>query len=647
MNNIRERYIFNVALLAVLILVITEILSLYGLIDSKNIQTIWIVVIIFWIIKECFYIKKNKNNFVIKLNLNDFNNQKFLYIYLGYIVTVLLITWVLAWYAPPNTYDSMTYHMSRVMHWIQNRSVDFYPTSILRQLFSSPWSEYAILNLQLLSNSDRYANYVQWLSMASSLIVVSTIAKQLGASLKGQIYSAVFCAALPMGILQSTSTQTDYVVALWIVCFVHYCLSIRVKINLINAVGAGISLGLALLTKPTAYIFCLPFLVWVIASKIKYLTYKNIFLLMLIPITVILINSGHYYRNYKLVGSPLGQTTETGNYSYASEIITPATVISNLVRNIGLHIETGTFLDKKIEKVISKIHVYIDIDKNDRRISWPEYEFKLQGLMNHEDYAGNYVHVLLLALGIAVYFLLLSRNRKITLYILCTLSGFVIFCGYLRWQPWHSRLHLPLFVILTPFIGYIIEKLQNYQIKDIILIRLPFFVQKFPKLTKIFSKLELIQVGNIMLCAAIYWSISFLITSVNKPFLGSNSVFNISREDQYFSGNNKIKNSYKEAADYLNKSDCKSIGLLGFGNDWEYALWVLINKNSTEKKQINHIEVTNQSIKTYSDSKINSLYSNLCAFIVPAWATTNPVLLANRYFYIVWKSDALKIYMPK
>lgn len=45
----------------------------------------------------------------------------------------------------PNTYDSMTYHMARVAHWMQNESVGYYLTHIGRQNQMGPGAEYLIL----------------------------------------------------------------------------------------------------------------------------------------------------------------------------------------------------------------------------------------------------------------------------------------------------------------------------------------------------------------------------------------------------------------------------------------------------------------------------------------------------------------------
>ena len=74
-----------------------------------------------------------------------------------------------ALYFPPNNYDSMSYHMSRVAHWAQNGNVDFYPTGIARQLFSSPLAEYLILHSYLMQGSDLWANSFQWAALVINL----------------------------------------------------------------------------------------------------------------------------------------------------------------------------------------------------------------------------------------------------------------------------------------------------------------------------------------------------------------------------------------------------------------------------------------------------------------------------------------------
>ena len=72
------------------------------------------------------------------------------------------------------------------------------------------------------------------------------VAKQLGADRRGQVFSAFLCATIPMGIMQGSSTLTDYASALWMVCFVHYILlMIGGEINALFMLKAGGALGLA------------------------------------------------------------------------------------------------------------------------------------------------------------------------------------------------------------------------------------------------------------------------------------------------------------------------------------------------------------------------------------------------------------------
>ena len=167
---------------------------------------------------------------------------------------------------PPNNYDSMTYHMSRVAHWVQNGSVAHYPTHILRQIYQTPWAEFALLQMQVTCGGDRCANLVQWAAMVGSVAGVSWIARQLGAGPRGQVFAAVLCATIPMGLLQATSTQNDYVLAFWLVCLVTFVLAVVSDTggasDRKSAVAAGAALGLALLTKGTGYLLACPFVLW-------------------------------------------------------------------------------------------------------------------------------------------------------------------------------------------------------------------------------------------------------------------------------------------------------------------------------------------------------------------------------------------------
>src|SRR6185369_10694518 len=52
---------------------------------------------------------------------------------IGVIGFILCATLATALLYPPNTWDSMTYHMPRVMHWITNANIGFYPTANSRQ----------------------------------------------------------------------------------------------------------------------------------------------------------------------------------------------------------------------------------------------------------------------------------------------------------------------------------------------------------------------------------------------------------------------------------------------------------------------------------------------------------------------------------
>ena len=115
----------------------------------------------------------------------------YIMIFLIIFIIILLPLLILALLIPPNNWDSMSYHMTRVEEWRQNLNVYPFPTSNIRQVNYPPLAEYIILNLQVLSQSDYFANLVQYFSLLGSLSLISLSVKSLGLDFRGQFLSVL------------------------------------------------------------------------------------------------------------------------------------------------------------------------------------------------------------------------------------------------------------------------------------------------------------------------------------------------------------------------------------------------------------------------------------------------------------------------
>src|SRR5215831_8157961 len=132
------------------------------------------------------------------------------------VAAIGAVTLFIALTTSPNNWDSQTYHLPRVEHWIQDRSLAFYPTSIARQNEFGPVAETLLLHTRILGGSDVFYPLVQWVSMVCAVAAVFRITRQLGGDEPQCWIAAVFLMTLPIGILEST--QNDYVVTALLAC---------------------------------------------------------------------------------------------------------------------------------------------------------------------------------------------------------------------------------------------------------------------------------------------------------------------------------------------------------------------------------------------------------------------------------------------
>ena len=468
------------------------------------------------------------------------------------IILIILITAIVAWLTPPQTWDSLNYHMSRVAHWAQNQSVKPFATGIEIQNSIPPGAELGFLHLYVLGGGDRYVNFIEWFAMLGSMVGVSLVAKEFGANRYGQIISVVFAATIPMGIVQASSTMTDYVVALWMVCVAVEILRLQDKRSIvIEVVVMSTAAGLAILTKPIAYAYLLPLALYAAFRLIRISNWKVLVGTSILAVSLVgILNIGHFDRMIYTYGNvfPEDQVTRHSN-----EMKNLRGLTSNVLRNIGLHVGTPSpHINKGMYIVIEKIHDWIGIDLNDPRTT-SFGVFKVKTPITNEVTIGNPLHAWII-LG---FFILLVAGRwkalqpELVVFSLLVLSTFFIYSFVFKWQIFGSRFHLPFFILLAPVIG------------------------------TSFARVLPVQVLNVAGIITLLLSWPWLMSIQSRPLIPDSesrvgSILIESRDNLYFGNGPNYQYPYVEVTERIRDAGCTSIGLALAGNAAEYPFWVLM-----------------------------------------------------------------------
>lgn len=352
---------------------------------------------------------------------------------------------------PPVNYDSLTYHLPRIEHWLENNTVSYYPTSNPRQNVYAPFAEFVILQLRGLSGGDRFANSVQWLAYAGSIINVSLVTQLLGGERRAQILAALACASIPMAILQASTTQTDM--------FVSWQLTSMVAFGLLWArnhcssagICFGASLGLACLTKGTAYPISLPFVVAYAAYALQK-PRMRLGVAICAALCALLCNLPTFTRNVALCGNPFANTLDIVKITRLFPSLSH--IIGNVACNIAINIEWPNSLGGKVlhNKITGMTDAIVKKMGINEKSFFPFGVFsKRSGFSSHEDTAQNGL-ILILTL-LAFFWIVFKGRRGIRLYGACVGAAFILFCSLIAWQPWITRLQLPIFVLSMPIVG--------------------------------------------------------------------------------------------------------------------------------------------------------------------------------------------------
>ena len=556
---------------------------------------------------------------------------------LGGIAVVLLIAGFLAVTGGISTNDALDYHLPRVMHWIQDGSVGFYPTAVSRQLNLNPWAEYAITQFMILGGGDAWANLIQWFALGGSAVGVSLIARELGSSPCGQVFAAIFAVTIPMAVLQGSTAQNDLAEAFWVVVLVYWVLRLRnaspaSRTAIVRPVPVGLAigaaLGLAILTKTTGYVFALPFLLWLVPIALRRFRWRAVPFGLAAGGLALALNLGQYLRNNALYGSPLGPGQESPPGQdwgrYTNDVFSLSTLFSNTVRYLALNIGLP---DRSAAQTtaVADFLARFGIDANDPGTTWAGQLFNIAAPHTNEDGAGNLLHLALIGvLLVAILVVPALRRAPVLLYAASTVLGFLFFALLLKWSPWSTRLYLTTFVLFAPVAGLAFGLFRR---------------QWLPRLATV-----VLLVG----------AIPFLLYAQHRPLIGNDlyhptqrvgAMAGKSPEDQLFVTRPQLQADFEGAAAFVATTRCAAIGLWRF-DAAEYPVWELLDDALTYQPDIEHIGVVNDT-RTLAHQRPSRNFAPCVVISFREFTGDRPTATIDGHDYVrVWDSASVSVYQP-
>jgi hypothetical protein len=537
-KNWRLAFILAYVTWSTILLVITEVLSGFNGIRQWVLILIWSLILLACAAGLVLLLKKTPKSLS---GLIPKDNVARLFGFLTLII--LLIVLVIALIAPPNTWDSLAYHMSRVAHWAQNQSISHFPTGIPRQNSHPPGTEIQILQFYVITQSDQFSNLVSFFGFLTCILGSGLIADLLGANSRSVYLSSLLAATLPMAIAQASSTKNDLVAAGFAVCAVSLMVWFYENPDLKKLLVTAAAAGLALLTKPTvlpvlAVFLPIPILIrlWQSARKDRWI---KAILCGVIALTIVLaVNSGFLYRNIQTYDSMLPAETRKVHVTKSSEA---RTYISGLIKNTSAQLTLPEPFRSWIERNIINAHI---------KLGWQDQirTFRIPANRPDESTLGNPVHAL--AAFISLCFIL-SKGKKHPQKVwfgVALVISFLLFSAIFKWHIYISRHQLPWIVMVCPFIGLALTDIQG-------------------------KKRAIIGVALIGL--TIINALPALFTLEARPLIAdpSASILTTSRKSALLQNQTDLLENYSAITQAIRSSKCRRIALNLPGNTLEYVLW--------------------------------------------------------------------------
>ena len=482
----------------------------------------------------------------------------------------------------PASSDSMMYHLARIAHWEQERSVAPYATHFVQQVEMAPLHEYSMLQLHLLTGADRFDGLVSTLALAIAVVAVAEVARLLGGDRRAQLIAGVVALTMPSAVLQAGGTHNDLFAATIGTCLVVVLLVRRARgPHLGQAALAGLAAGLAVLAKATFLPTMLPAVVALAAVLVvrevrtaERRPWVRLAAAGGVGLVVAALAAGPFLaQNAELTGSVLGSDPDNQQIEDPTVAVTAANTFRHLAGNYRIG-DGEPGVQTAVAEVVLRAGwrafdaTGVAFDDQRYAMGFELDAFELTDHSRHQrtsEYGANPWHFLLAVVVTGSAFAALVRRRAVNgdrWLVWCRAAlaaglvvGFVAMAGLLRWQMYATRFQIGPLLVLAALTGIAMARWRR-------------------------------PVAGVVLGALVLSALPMLLSNTERPLLGD--------DPRRIEGDDAEVDRYVihpdgeiGAADYdavaveLAASGCDRLGL---GNliQFEYPLWVALELRGWE-----------------------------------------------------------------
>lgn len=490
--------------------------------------------------------------------------------------TILLVSFILihliqlsiTFYSPPNEWDSMTGHLNRILYFLQNGSfkhfigtnwnIDTYPkafSSIQAYPFlMSNWNEHFFK----LPNMSAY-----WILFIGTYGIL----KRLAVPFIIRVFCASMVLFVPIAIIQSTSTDTDIVLAAYLVSYVYFLFSFKQSQQTLYLYLAAIAFSIALSHKITFVFSFLPLFILLvyIVRNTTFLSWKqslkHFLLAHLFFILIITLPTG-YISNLNHYGHPIGPTTATqhqsieraGNFKNllthgSRNFIRYNLDLINLdgLRNIGVVENFQKSIKPALKRIDEKLKIGLE-----QETSFTIIPFSFN--RRFEFYNGTPIYGVIFIILIipSIIVLFLRRSKSVYYFFLAAFLLHMLALSFTApYDPWKGRYMLSSLVFIIPILGNWLYQNSLFQNN---------------RLGKIYLIVSSILISFTGLSTIIFHKRALPFGAYSKP-----SIFKISRMEALTISRPDIYQAYAKYDSIVPHN--ATVALATINDDYEYPLW--------------------------------------------------------------------------